>query len=101
MPINDEFSKEDLSPELRTIYTSNQLILLFLEKLCKYSESIGIEEFESSILACSNSNVEMPSIDELRQSYRTITEISNDVSSSISKGLIKKKLQLFKVIIHQ
>ncbi len=94
-PKNWKFAAGDTENES----SNNGLIMLFLEKLCKYSpEILGIEDIETSVLGGTMKNDELPTMEELKKGYSTIRKICGHLTKNIGKDLAKEKLALFKVL---
>ena len=92
-----EFSKEYLDPKNWKFSSNNNtgLIMLFMEKLCKYSEEvIGTGDIEGTILAIKG---DKEGIEDLKRAYSMIEEMCNDLNKGLEKDLIKGKLYFFKV----
>ena len=97
LSVGEEVEKDSLNCETHKFTTNNQLILLFLEKLCRYSATISCEDLESAVLVTTTPGKDdLPTVETLRSAYRTLGEICDDLSSSIDKDLTKEKLYLFK-----
>lgn len=95
-----EMGKDYLNPKnWKFSAKSNGLIMLFLERLCKYSNAVGIEDIEGSVLVSINNKPDLPSIEELKNAYKSIEKICGCLRNELEKDLVKKKLYLFKALI--
>ncbi len=99
LSVGEEVERDSLNAETHKFSTNNQLILLFLDKLCKSSAGVSTEDIESSVLLTCGTEMggDLPSVETLRGAYHVISEICRDLSASIDKDLTKEKLYLFKV----
>ena len=97
LSVNEDVTKDYINPELWNYCSSNPLISLFIEKLCRHTSLDGVEDIESSILSILGEKSDVPSIESLKEAYKTINEISHDLSVQLDKDLLKEKLYFFKV----
>jgi len=97
LSVGEEVTKDYFNPEMWKLSTNNQLILLFLEKLCKYSPTVSVEDIESSILVSCGGKNGLPTPDALKEAYKVINSICHDLTAQTDKELIKQKLYFLKV----
>jgi len=95
-PKNWKFMLNENTSENSTL-NGDGMLMLFLEKLCKYASDdlISIQEIESALLNVKDE--ELPTPAELRKIYKVIEKMCDSIKGNIEKSLVKQKLYFYKV----